>query len=38
MSFTNAQLATKISDLIDYWSTFSAEYSNWLGGTVSISQ
>jgi len=34
MSFTNAQLATKISDLIDYWSVFSAEYSNWLGGTV----
>jgi hypothetical protein len=34
MSFTNAQLATKISDLIAYWSVFNEEYSNWLGGTV----
>ena len=34
MSFTNAQLATKISDLIAYWSAMNEEYSNWLGGTV----
>jgi hypothetical protein len=34
MSFTNAQLAQKISDLIDYWSSFNTEYSDWLGGTV----
>lgn len=35
MSFSNAQLAQKISDLIDYWSSFSVEYADWLGGTVS---
>ena len=34
MSFTNAQLATKIADLIEYWSTFNTEYSNWVGGEV----
>jgi len=34
MSFTNAQLAQKISNLIDYWSSFVQEYDNWLGGTV----
>jgi len=34
MSFTNAQLAQKISDLIDYWSSFNEEYSDWLGGAV----
>ena len=34
MSFTNAQLAQKIADLIEYWSSFNEEYSNWLGGTV----
>ena len=34
MSFTNAQLAQKISDLIDYWSGFQTEYANWLGGVV----
>ena len=34
MSFTNAQLATKIADLILYWSSFNTEYSNWVGGAV----
>jgi len=34
MSFTNAQLAQKISDLIDFWSSFNVEYANWLGGVV----
>ena len=34
MSFTNAQLATKISDLINFWSTFNEQYKNWLGGEV----
>ena len=34
MSFTNAQLAQKISDLIDFWSSFNEEYKNWLGGEV----
>jgi len=34
MSFTNAQLATKIADLITYWSSFNEEYSNWVGGAV----
>ncbi len=34
MSFTNAQLATKIADLITYWSSFNEEYSNWVGGEV----
>ncbi|MHC4302669.1 MAG: hypothetical protein ACYS7Y_35870, partial [Planctomycetota bacterium] len=34
MSFTNAQLGQKISDLIDFWSSFNEEYKNWLGGTV----
>jgi hypothetical protein len=34
MSFTNAQLAQQIADLITYWSSFNEEYSDWLGGTV----
>lgn len=34
MSFTNAQLAQQIADLISYWSSFNQEYSDWLGGAV----
>ena len=29
MSFTNAQLATKISDLIAFRGTFNEQYKNW---------
>jgi len=35
MSFTNAQLAVQIANLISYWAAFNEEYSNWIGGTVS---
>lgn len=34
MSFTNAQLAQQMSDLVAYWSTFAAEFANWSGGTA----
>ena len=34
MSFTNAQLATQIADLISYWATFNEQYSDWIGGEV----
>jgi hypothetical protein len=32
--FSNAELAQKLSDLVDFWSSFNEEYANWLGGTV----
>lgn len=34
MAISNADLAQKISDLIDFWSTLTVEYKNWLGGSV----
>lgn len=34
MSFTNAQLAQQIANLVEYWSSFNEEYASWLGGTV----
>jgi hypothetical protein len=34
MSFTNAQLAQQIANLIEYWAAFNQEYSDWIGGTV----
>ncbi|MDK1104017.1 MAG: hypothetical protein QGD93_10450, partial [Actinomycetota bacterium] len=34
MAISNADLAQKISTLIDFWSTLTVEYKNWLGGTV----
>jgi hypothetical protein len=33
--FSNAELAQKLSDLVDFWSSFNEEYKDWLGGTVS---
>jgi hypothetical protein len=32
--FSNAELAQKLSDLVDFWSSFNEEYKDWLGGTV----
>lgn len=34
MSFTNAQLAQQIANLVEYWASFNQEYSDWIGGTV----
>jgi hypothetical protein len=32
--FSNAELAQKLSDLVDFWSSFNEQYKDWLGGTV----
>ena len=34
MAISNADLAEKISTLIDFWSQLTVEYKNWLGGSV----